>query len=155
MLYIRKQLRRIILVTFFLASIAWLGFSRAQDEWWSTLAFQSTKQIAGVVGMSVGVDPNQFNALAQDLAQKEAELDMRAREMDQREQEIRAMVAEESAKNDRKLMVLIAAVTALLLFLIVLNFLLDQKRRRREGGHPASSQAPQGRIHPGEFTTKL
>jgi cell division septal protein FtsQ len=121
---------------------------------WDSFSLRSQEHIAGVVGMSVGVDPNPHNSLAQDLAQREAELDVRAREMDRREREIRTMIEEESAKNDRKLIVLISLITILLLSLIVLNFLLDQ--RRRQGKQKTETERGLSpTIHHGEFTTKL
>ena len=123
------------------------------------MASRATQNIATVIGMSVGVPPNEVNLLAQELQKKELALTERERALDTREREIRAVVLEETAKGNRITLYVIFAITTLLVLLIVINFYLDMVHRKSEDA-PAVLPHDEGHkegvhAHEGEFTTKI
>jgi hypothetical protein len=122
-----------------------------------TFSLQAVQNIAGVVGMTVGVAPNEANTLAQELRARELNLESREQALDAREQDVRALIVEETAKNDRSTMMLIIGVALFLAALIGANFYLDYKRRgvkeEQEGNETSTAVDPH--AHTGEFTTKL
>ena len=83
--------------------------------------------LAGV-GASVGVEPNEFNTLAQQLTEKEEELDERENQVVIREREVQTRSVE---NRDYTSLVYTTIVGLILLGLILLNFLLDIRRRKR------------------------
>ena len=123
-------------------------------------ALQSTTQtalenIAGVVGMQVAVPSNEVNTLAQALEEKKTELDARERAIDAREQEIRAVIMEETAKQNRVTLYIVAFVALFLASLIVLNFYLDRSHHVPESERGVPQRTNDPHAHEGEFTTKL
>ncbi len=120
------------------------------------VTMRTVENIAGVVGMGASVPPNESNLLAQALEERKTELDEREKEIDAKEREIRAIVIEETAKQNRITLYVIAGVTLFLVLLIVLNFYLDT-------GRVVTPVPPRGgttekgdpHAHEGEFTTKL
>ena len=121
----------------------------------NSLASFAVNNVASVVGMSVGVPRNETNALAQDLQNKEQQLNERERLIDVKEQEIRAVVVEENAKQDRLALMVIGGVTALLMFLIGINFYLDRRRSAQRQSEDKSLPKTGPHAHEGEFMTKL
>jgi len=85
------------------------------------------RQLGSVVGMYAGVEPNEYNLLAQQLDQRNKELDAREAELAQQE-----VLLKESVVSDRASIVYATAIGFLLLVLVVLNFYLDWKRGREE-----------------------
>lgn len=122
-----------------------------------TFSLRAAQNIAGVVGMTVGVAPNEANTLAQQLHDKELTLTSREQALDAREQDVRALIVAETAKSDRNTIILIIGVTLFLAALIGANFYLDYKRRETKeiqgGGETGVVADPHS--HQGEFTTKL
>jgi|GEM_PF-3866669 len=125
----------------------------------------ATQQMAGVVGMSVGVPQNESNKLAQDLAQKSEELTEREKAIDAREREIRLVVAEENAKYTKFILSVIIGITVLLTVLIILNFYLDKlrgeqlARSERSDVESVTTSEPHTKTgphaHEGEFQTRI
>jgi hypothetical protein len=76
------------------------------------------------IGVSVGVNPNPYNALAQQLDEKERELAARERALDERSQ---SAAAHTMSDLDRSILVLLG----LLFLLILLNLWLDHRARQR------------------------
>ena len=118
-------------------------------------ASRAMENIAGVVGMGAAVLPNETNRIAQELQSKETELNMRERAIDAKEREIRDVVLEETAKQNRLTLLVIAGITLCLVLLIGMNFYLDRKR----GSAPIipidNKQKLGTHAHEGEFSTKL
>lgn len=123
------------------------------------MASRAKENIATVIGMSVGVPPNEVNVFAQALQNKEIELSERERALDLREREIRAVVLEETAKGNRITLYVIFAITSLLVALIAINFYLDMVRRKPEETLASREHSDRNldgvHAHEGEFTTKL
>lgn len=128
------------------------------------LSAPSATQLANVIGMSVGVPPNEINLLAQDLEKKQLELTERERAIDAREREVRAIVLDENAKQMRLTVALIVGVTVLLIGLIGLNFYFDRRRGGASGALTDKHDAITPQVHnektgphahEGEFSTRL
>ena len=83
------------------------------------------RQLGSVVGIYAGVEPNEYNLLAQQLEEKRKELDARENQIAQQEELIK-----ESVVSDKASIVYATAIGFLLLVLVILNFYLDWKRNR-------------------------
>jgi tetrahydromethanopterin S-methyltransferase subunit G len=83
------------------------------------------RQLGAVVGMYAGVEPNQYNLLAQQLDERSRELDAREAELAQQE-----VLIKETVGQERTSIVYATAIGFLLLLLVLLNFYLDWKRNR-------------------------
>ena len=120
-------------------------------------SLRAVQNIAGVVGMTVGVPQNEANTLAQQLRAKELDLESREQAIDAREQDVRALIVDETAKNNRNTIILIIGVALFLAALIGANFYLDYKRRgaKEERGDDGAPAVAGPHAHSGEFTTKL
>ncbi len=81
--------------------------------------------LLGQVGVSVRVEENRYNVLAEALQKKEEELEEREKGIVQIEQKL----LEEPAKKDAGFLVL-AGVTSFLGVLLIVNFYFDWKRKK-------------------------
>ena len=88
-----------------------------------------TEQFANAVGVNVGVEENQYNTVAQQLREKEKELDNRERSLLDLEREIITQISEER-KSQRVLFLYVSVVGSVLMVFLVLNFYFDMKWRR-------------------------
>lgn len=129
-----------------LALVGMLQYSSAPTDSVKRLVYEN---IASVIGVSGAVLPNQFNVLAQQLAQKDLELSSREREIIERERLIGEEYQSAIMRNQQTVFYAISAVALLLLLLILLNFYLDYAREKRE--HAAGV----GKTHLGELQTRL
>ncbi len=84
-------------------------------------------EIGSTVGMTVGIPENPFNALAQQLEEKEEQLNEKELTLDQREAEMQGRLF---SAGGNIILVLILVVIMLLFFLISVNFYLDYKERK-------------------------
>lgn len=82
-------------------------------------------QLAAAVGVSVGVEPNPYNSLAEQLNQKEEALTLREKRL----REAENAQAATTQRKDRTLQYLLG-LTSFLVFLIILNFVLDWRMSR-------------------------
>jgi hypothetical protein len=82
-------------------------------------------RLAQVVGVSVGVPENEFNTLAQGIAQRQEELDERERDLAAREAQ-----AAGGEQSFRRATLLLSAISFVLLVLILLNYFADWRRRK-------------------------
>lgn len=85
-------------------------------------------QLGNAVGVSVGVPPNQYNTVAQELDEWDKRLDRREQELNERE----VLLRESGQTSSDTSSVYIMAIGFLLLLLIVINFVLDWKRFERK-----------------------
>jgi hypothetical protein len=76
------------------------------------------------IGISVGVNPNPYNTLAQQLDEKEREIAARERALDERSQ---SATTHTMSDLDRTILVLLG----LLFLLILINLWLDHRARQR------------------------
>lgn len=83
------------------------------------------RQLGAVVGMYAGVEPNEYNLLAQQLDERSKELDAREAHIAQQEILIR-----EGDNSEKTSIVYATAIGLLLLVLVLFNFYLDWKRNR-------------------------
>ena len=90
--------------------------------------FSSFFQNTAGVGASVAVQPNPYNTLAQQVTEKERELDQREKEIIVREREVETTRFVET--RDQTSLIYTTLVGLLLLALILLNFVLDARRNR-------------------------
>lgn len=116
-----------------------------------SFSLRTSENLASVVGMSVGVPPNETNMLAQEMQTKQQEINARERALDAREQDIRSTVADEVSKRERVIYLALFGVATILVLLIGANFYMDNKRKKRSGTPIANDP----HAHEGEFTTKL
>jgi hypothetical protein len=86
----------------------------------------SWSQIGAVVGVTTSVEPNQYNTIAEQLKNKEEELERR--EMGLQDLESNTIVG--TQKADRLLQYLLG-ISSILLLLILYNFILDWRRGQR------------------------
>ena len=85
------------------------------------------RQTMSSVGISVGVPPNPLNTLAQEILEKEREIQQREDALIQREQELVTPFVLVAGRDVT--FYLLAGFNFLLLLLIVLNFYFDRKHR--------------------------
>lgn len=85
-------------------------------------------QIGSGIGVSVSVPPNPFNALAQQLQEKEETLLEKEINLVERENLLTERIEEGRNKNDKTLNYL-SIIGGVLLTLILLNFYFDYRRR--------------------------
>jgi uncharacterized protein HemX len=88
-----------------------------------------SNNLAVVVGMSAGVEVNEYNSLAQQLTSKQTELNERERTLSLRESSLESMLKDERAQREKNTFLAMGFVAALLLVLIGVNFYLDEKRK--------------------------
>lgn len=141
--------------TVFVSALVLVSQLSLTDTSLRSISLRATEQIASVVGMSVGVPPNETNILAQELRAKELEISERARALDAKERDIRSVVNDEVAKSTRRTLLIFFGVTLFLILLIGTNFYLDYKRRGTKSEDKKEFLAPDPHAHEGEFTTKL
>jgi len=89
------------------------------------------QQAANAVGVTIGVEENQYNRIAQQLREKEEELDSRETSLLELEQKIKDQISEDR-RFERRAYLYISLVGAAVLSLLALNFYLDLKWRRRK-----------------------
>ena len=78
------------------------------------------------VGVSVGVEPTEWSQVAQEVEEKQKELEARELAIVEKEQEL----ALDGALSSRYLEYYITAMAFILLLLVLLNFYLDYRRGR-------------------------
>jgi large-conductance mechanosensitive channel len=83
---------------------------------------------SSVVGVMVGVPENEINALTAQIAERQRELDLRERNLQEREISTRDFGADST--NDYSTFIL-SAILFVLTSLIVLNYVLDWNRSRK------------------------
>lgn len=85
------------------------------------------QQLGSVVGMYASVEPNEYNTLAQQIKEKQEELDTREKKITEKE-----LLSEqqEIPKRDSVAIIYITLIGLLLLVLVLLNFILDWRRRK-------------------------
>ena len=89
----------------------------------SVLVSSSRSMMAQVVGMSAGVQPNEYNTLATQLAQKEEELKTR-------EARVVEIQSNSSQSNATLVATLSLGLSVVLFLLLILNFYFDMRARR-------------------------
>ena len=82
--------------------------------------------LLGQVGVMVGVEPNPYNSIAQQLEEKEKELTQYEEELKNREETINT----ETVSINQQTLYLIIGVAGILFVLLGTNFYLDWKRRK-------------------------
>ena len=75
--------------------------------------------------MYASIEPNEYNRLAQEIKEKQEELERREAVVVEKE----AVSAEDKVVNDR-VVAYVIAISSLLLILVILNFYLDWRRRK-------------------------
>jgi hypothetical protein len=85
-------------------------------------------QVGSAIGVSVSVEPNPFSQLAQQLKEKEIQLQEKEKILAQRETELRDR---DFLGGGKIILGLISGLLIILFILILLNFYLDYKRRRK------------------------
>ena len=85
-----------------------------------------TSQLGNAIGVSVGVEENSFNKLAQELDAYEHVI--KEREVDLNEREIILIEKEEEIEKSNNLIFISLGVGILILILLLVNFYLDWKR---------------------------
>lgn len=118
------------------------------------VATHAMENIASVVGMSVGVPPNEVNTFASALETKEAQLTQREVALNERDQQVQQLIAEESAKQNRHTLVILLLVALFLVGLICTNFYLDFHRSQAIVPNNKAVGSDMN-VHSGEFTTRL
>jgi hypothetical protein len=95
----------------------------------SQLKFDASMLMANAVGARAAVAPNEYNTLAQELVQREAQLG-------EREAQVATQNAvERSTANPSNIWTLLSiALSLTVLVLVGINFYLDSRRNRRLGG---------------------
>ncbi len=96
------------------------------------------QQAANVVGVTIGVGENQYNTIAQQLREKEEELESREVSLLELEQEVKEQISQ-NRRFERRAYLYISIVGSIVLSLLALNFYLDLKWRRRKGVDGESS----------------
>jgi hypothetical protein len=82
-------------------------------------------KIGAQVGISVGVSPNEFTKLAQEVTQKQAEIEAREIAVAERE---KALERREETSGIFSLELYVTVIAFILLILVLLNFYLDWRR---------------------------
>lgn len=85
------------------------------------------QQVASVVGMYASVEPNEYNILTQQIKDKQEELDMREKDLAEKET---LLAQQEAPEHSRTAIIYISIIGTLLLILILWNFVLDWRRRK-------------------------
>ena len=117
----RLFLLALLLLTLLLVALRTLSLGEASFPTVPTLS-----QIGAAIGATVSVEPNPYNTLAEQLKNKEGQLSLRERALEESERAI----GSRSQKADTLLQYLLAA-SGMLLFLILLNFYFDWRRTTR------------------------
>jgi len=86
-----------------------------------------TRLLGTAVGVSAGVEPNEYSALAQALKQKQEGLALTESDLARREALVREAEAREQARSDRQLLYLFI-LTGGLFLLVLVNFYFDIRR---------------------------
>lgn len=106
------------------------------------------QNIASVIGVTAGVSSNQYNQLAQQLAQKDLEISSRERELIERERLINEEYQATIFRTQNGVFYAISFAALILLLLILLNFYLDYFREKKKS-------ALLGKPHAQELQTRL
>lgn len=85
------------------------------------------KYFMAQIGVTVGVLPNSFNTLAQQLSEKESTLSAKEQEIQQKEIALREK--EEEKTQESRILFYLSVVGGILFILVLLNFYLDYRRR--------------------------
>jgi predicted PurR-regulated permease PerM len=117
------------LVTFFslifLFGVTVIGAGRMLGD----IAPAVSSLTATAISVSAGVLPNEYNALAQELSKKEAELKAREGNITAYEQALQEKASSLDEERYTALLIFGGLFGGVLLMLILLNFYLDSKRR--------------------------
>ncbi len=85
---------------------------------------------ADSVGVSVGVEENEYNQVAEQLKERANQLDSREQSLAELEQEIKAeLIAERQA--ERRAFLFLSVASVVLMALLAVNFYLDWRRSER------------------------
>lgn len=123
---------RTIMAMLFIFAILCLAVYIALGVHTSRLASGMSDKLALVVGVTAGVEPNPYNTMAQQLVQKELQLNDKEQQLRAQEQAMEANLRAEVARSERNTLLTVLGVTLLLLGLIATNFYFDRKREREE-----------------------
>lgn len=89
------------------------------------------ESLANAVGVNVGVEENRYNTVAQQLKEKEEELNSRETSLLDLEREITEQISKER-RSDRVTFLYISIVGLVLMILLSANFYFDMKWRKRK-----------------------
>lgn len=87
-------------------------------------------QMANAVGVSIGVEENQYNTIAKQLEEKAEELDSKEIALRDLEQQVIERISEER-RSERRIFLYISIVGLVILSLLLANFYYDIKWRKK------------------------
>lgn len=120
---------RLLRVSAVVVALVLLFDSGLLSETTERLSTQTQEYLVGAVGMSVSVQPNEFNQITAELTAQKRALDEREALLAQREIEVELNSG--STNSDYSTYVL-ASILFILLVLIVLNYTLDYLRAHED-----------------------
>ena len=138
---IKTALHIVIMVSFVLFGV---GATATMLDYFfhaDTIALMTriTAQVGSVIGIQVGVPSNPYNTLAQQLKEREDQLNSKETVLNARE----STVLSQNAQNEERFLYYVFGIGGFLLALILANFYMDFHRRRNaSSGSIASSQQP-------------
>lgn len=94
-----------------------------------TLSYMAD-QMANAVGVSTGVEENQYNTVAKQLEERAEELDSREMALRDLEQQVVEQVSEER-RSERRIFLYVSVVGVIILSLLLANFYFDIKWRKK------------------------
>jgi hypothetical protein len=89
------------------------------------------QHLANAVGVSVGVEENQYNLVAKQLEERALELENQEASLRDLEREIVEQISE-NKRYERRAFLYATAVGSVVLFLLLLNFYFDMKWRKKK-----------------------
>ena len=92
------------------------------------MASATYQNLANVASINAGVQPNEYNTLAQQFSEKDQQLSAREQELIQREKALDAKYQAEIAATKRTTLLTVGGATLVLVLLILANFYFDIKR---------------------------
>lgn len=120
-----------LLLFFLLATFGWAWIFLEANP--SEIVGGLFAQVASSVGMSVNVSSNPYNTLAQQLREKEVQLQQKENDVAAKERTLKQRELFSNGWNGI-ILILIFGFLILLLGLILINFYLDRKRKEKEKG---------------------
>jgi hypothetical protein len=120
--------RRILRISATVMAAVLLFQSGLIDSRTTAVFDQTTSYLGATVGMSVSVEPNEFNTFTTEIARQQQLLSEREEVLTEREIAVALNTGDESATS--RTTYLLAAVLFVQLILIVLNYSLDYLRSR-------------------------
>ena len=114
-----------------LAIMAVVSFGYYHNFFLGPLATVDLNRLAGEVGMSVGVEETEYSRVAQQLLEKEQQLEDRELSLRELEQQVISGIQEER-KSDRRWLLYLSGLSGVLLVLLTFNYLQDWRWRRRQ-----------------------